>query len=252
MLEVLTRELRRVSRERSREARGRVRARRIEAEQAAERARALMRGPSKLHYAWAIEPHKSGFPHVHMLLDQEWVDVVWLRSTWAAAAGVVDADVDIRTVSSSAAVSRYISKYISKSRLSLDILAIVKGRRLWWSTVKNVSRPEPVWIREESTTEAECRVGVENAESWGVDDGWSCEATNGESYALWTRKAEWPASVRVVENEFDATGESELAWMLESQFEKYRLISYDISQKVEMTTREIVAAALALLADETT
>lgn len=162
-------------------------------------ARMRLRGPEKIEYAWALEPHQDGRPHLHMIWNQEWMSFSWIRRIWSAALGMMDARVDGRRVWSKDGICGYLAKYISKRRMSLDILAIIKGRRTWASTLVAPEEEEPKWWRDESVSQEECGREVENMDDTGAEEGWELVAGKPNMYAIWKRPAE-VAPVKVLQS----------------------------------------------------
>lgn len=140
-------------------------------------------------YAWVLEPHRDGYPHVHMVVDSEWVDFNWLRETWAASCGVMSAWVYGEKVYQIDGACRYLAKYISKAQLSLDILAIMYRRRLWATNLERKEKPESRWFTEERVTSAQSRDAIEDPESAFAEKGWEYVSGKKNKYAIWRREA---------------------------------------------------------------
>lgn len=153
-------------------------------------ARSRVKGVSQLLYAWVLEPHKDGYPHVHMVVDSEWVDFEWLRETWSRAAGVMTAWVYGERVYQIDGACRYLAKYISKAQLSLDILSIMYRRRLWATNLERPAKPEPRWFTEERVTSAEAYLAAEMEDGAFQGKGWEYVAGKPGKYAMWKRPAE--------------------------------------------------------------
>jgi len=147
-------------------------------------------GPDKIEYAWAIEPHKDGYPHLHCVWNLEWIDYGWLRDVWSRALGVMDARIDGRAVWSEDGVCRYLSKYISKRVMTLDILAIIKGRRTWATSVRDDEKVEPKWWPDDEYSDVDAVVQIAEREDFGAEEGWSIVSGRDGGYALWKRPAD--------------------------------------------------------------
>lgn len=152
-------------------------------------ARSRIRTESTLLYAWVIEPHKDGYPHVHMVVDSEWVDFEWLRETWSRASGVMSAWVYGERVYQVDGACRYLSKYISKSTLTLDILAIMYRRRLWATNLERPEKQESKWFAETRISSVEARNAADAEDSAFYDKGWEYVAGKRNKYAIWRRPA---------------------------------------------------------------
>lgn len=155
-------------------------------------------GPEKIEYAWAIEPHASGYPHLHLVLNLEWIDFGWSRKLWSKCLGVEDARIDGRKVWSVDGVCNYLAKYISKRRMSLDILAVIKGRRTWACTLINSLDEDAEWWPEDGQSEGNEQEAIDDREAWGADEGWESVAGKDGCYAIWRRPAEGCGGFRVV------------------------------------------------------
>ena len=199
----------------------------------------MMRGEEKLEYAWVLEAHEDGYPHVHMVVNQEYIDYNWIRDNWGAAVGALSVNIEGEVITNKDGACRYLSQYIAKARLSLDILAVIKGRRIWWSTAKNIKRPDAKWIPEGFTPELELERQIEDASEWGINEEWRVVSKGVGRYALWERVAIEPHSVRVIteaiefasENSYDVEiqgsvqEESEEFWTVTDAF--WRLLERD-------------------------
>lgn len=107
------------------------------------------RAPSLIKYAWVIEPHKSGWPHLHFVSTARWIDRNWLCTVWGEIVSGVVQWCDIKKVYDVDGVCRYLSKYISKTQLSLDTLGALGAGRMWASTLPVVPIPGSGWRRDD-------------------------------------------------------------------------------------------------------
>jgi hypothetical protein len=105
------------------------------------------RQPSLIRYAWVIEPHKSGRPHLHVVVTCDFVASAWLRKVWGQIVGSPVLWCKIRRVRNVSGISRYMSKYISKSRLPLDILSALDGHRMFACTLPRARTSGDGWRR---------------------------------------------------------------------------------------------------------
>ena len=159
-------------------------------------------GDKKLEYAWVLEAHKDGYPHIHMCVNWSYVDYGFLRLVWKNILGAKYANVQGDKVYDVDGACRYLSKYVSKGGLSLDILAIIKGRRAWATTnkrgVKTVSEKVPLpGVSEEAATGM-----VSDPESCLAERGFSVSSSKPGCYAIWKR----PATLSERSSIFSGTG----------------------------------------------
>jgi hypothetical protein len=95
-----------------------------------------------------FEKHKSGFPHLHLLIKGKYIPWQWLRAAWEAITGSIH--VDIRKINSTGMAALYAAKYIGK-----DLSAFAHCKRWWrshgYSEPKAESyeddRPHARWTR---------------------------------------------------------------------------------------------------------
>src|SRR6185312_2923854 len=131
-----------------------------------DKARSRIRGPAKLEYAWALEAHKDGWPHIHECLNLDWLEFRWARNEWTRCLGVAKAHIDGRVVWDVEGTCRYLSKYIAKGGLTPEILALLRRRRAWASTVPLPDIPDTGYWVEDETRSAELEVQVDEREDW--------------------------------------------------------------------------------------
>lgn len=180
-------------------------------------ARARIRAAGPLRYAWVIEPHKTGYPHIHMVVDSEWADFGWLRDTWQRACGVFSAWVYGERVYQVDGACRYLAKYISKAQLSLDILCIVYRRRLWATNLDRPDKPEPKWYSESRISSDDARAAAESGDDAFPEKGWELVSAKRNKYAIWKRPAK-PGFGYVWSDHWEQDA-AEIDW---SDREKYR------------------------------
>lgn len=104
-----------------------------------------VKGGGKLEYAWVIEAHKSGWPHVHMVHNLRWLDREWSRSAWARATRCEILAVHGAVVRDESDCSRYLVKYLAKANLSVDVLSILKNKHLMGSTLRKKPKEDEGW-----------------------------------------------------------------------------------------------------------
>lgn len=143
--------------------------------------------PSLFQYAWVIENHKSGFPHVHMCMAVDWIDYEWAKQLWSRIVGAATGATEFDDVYSIGGVCHYLSTYLSKGGITNDLLGVWRRRRLWATTRKRPETPEPLWTPEEGDKQEPLEEQVKDAKAWGEEDGWSREYGRDGVYAVWRR-----------------------------------------------------------------
>lgn len=154
---------------------------------AAGRARQL---DTLLDYAWAIEPHKSGYPHVHLCTTAEFINGDWLRWTWRRITACPIRWAHVERVTDSDGVCWYLAKYVSKAQLPLDLLAILYRRRLWSCTLP-VWDEDPSWSPEPPDDSGAAWRSVLAPASWAQSNGWTLDSGSPGRYATWSRPVSW-------------------------------------------------------------
>lgn len=102
---------------------------------------------SNFHFMAVFERHKSGFPHLHLLLKSQYIPWRWLRSTWEGITG--SHEVHIRKISSQGLEAFYVAKYIGKD------LAGFRGCKRWWRSYgystedRDTRQPEWTFLNEQ-------------------------------------------------------------------------------------------------------
>jgi hypothetical protein len=82
-----------------------------------------------------------------------------------------------------------LTKYITKQVLSIDLLGMQKGKRMWATTLPDVEKPESLWLEEpDQPGSVELRGELESYEAYGVDLGWEPVHGKGTRYRLWVRE----------------------------------------------------------------
>jgi hypothetical protein len=186
-------------------------------------ARSRVRASGTMTYAWVLEPHKDGAPHVHMVTDQSYVDFAWLRELWASCCGVMSAWVYGERVYQAGGACAYLCKYISKARLPMDVLALLYRRRMWATNMERPERPEPVWFLEENVSSDEARRDAEAGDDMAPESGWKLVSAKDNGYAMWRREIDgeegydWTLSMmrqagREASGDDDGVFEAKAAW----------------------------------------
>jgi ribosomal protein S27AE len=88
-----------------------------------------------------VELHKSGIPHLHVLLG-EWIEHAWIKGAWSAVGGGHIVWVEPVTIRR---VAAYLSKYITKERLnhlppSVRRFSASRGIRMFAKAVRSEER----------------------------------------------------------------------------------------------------------------
>jgi hypothetical protein len=92
-----------------------------------------------------FEKHKSGFPHLHLLIRGSFIPWKMLRRMWEEITGSYQ--VDIRKIDTRGKAAFYVAKYIGK-----DLSAFEGCKRWWRSHGYNEGQPEdqqPEWTQAE-------------------------------------------------------------------------------------------------------
>lgn len=103
-------------------------------------------GAKAIPYAFVIELHKSGHPHMHLLVRMPDVTRPQLKKWWELITKSFEVEID--PVRSTHGVSRYVTKYFVKE------LQQIEGRRLWGRSrdwrLHEEGEPRPKEIYEET------------------------------------------------------------------------------------------------------
>jgi hypothetical protein len=148
-----------------------------------------------LDYAWCIEDHKSGYPHVHFVSTTKWLGYDWLRDLWARITGLGRSWCHVSPVKDPARARAYLTKYATKGRLSLDVLAIMFRRRIWTCTfqrpaIAEVEEP-PKWFLERGISSEGARHEHLDSLTRQAPDGWRLKAAKCWSFSHFTRQWVW-------------------------------------------------------------
>jgi len=96
----------------------------------------------KLTYCWVIEPHKKGWPHVHIAWDARYVCFDRVRELWWEITGIRKSGSWVVKVGSTERIPNYLVKYLTKGTFSTKLLAYMFRRRIWASNVRRTSQFE--------------------------------------------------------------------------------------------------------------
>lgn len=91
-------------------------------------------GVEKLPFICVFERHKSGWPHMHLLIRGPFIPWKWLSLTWQRLIGAFH--VDIRKIHGPSEAARYVAKYIGKEPFAFE------GCKRWWRSHNYDESPE--------------------------------------------------------------------------------------------------------------
>jgi len=141
----------------------------------------------ELQYAWCLEPHKSGWPHVHIALNARKIATKWLKRVWGDIVGAEIKFAGNKRVFSIKGVCWYLSKYISKTQFTPEISAIMYRRRQWACTRPDVGKAKSGWELERRKN-TECYAAQrKNPELWGRINGWATKLKAESGVVVWER-----------------------------------------------------------------
>ncbi len=133
-------------------------ARKMKAEWTRMRRQWLAHEPGKaVEYLATFEKHKSGWPHLHILLRAPWTDIEWLRENWRSKTGAHQ--IKIKDVRDRQCIAAYTTKYITKDP------TIFKGCKRYWRSKHYRIEPKPdkpvsPWLGMRRFTDPRCFAAV--------------------------------------------------------------------------------------------
>lgn len=145
------------------------------------------RKAATLQYAWCLEPHKSGYPHLHFVTNASYIGFEYIKSLWSRIVGETVRWARYERVTDQDGVCRYLSKYISKTSFPPDIVALMYRRRQWASTVPKGPPEEPEWRQERRSEGDYLEHQLREPYRWAGVFGWEVSCTKKDGYALFTR-----------------------------------------------------------------
>lgn len=172
-------------------------------------------GRNKFDYAWVLEPHRNGRPHVHLVTNADYINYSWLIGLWRRCTANSRSRLFGARVWQRDGICRYLAKYISKSHLSPDILGMMKGRRLWASTMPRPEKKPALWTKEPETEDDQAYASAEFPTDFAQAGGWKIEMAKRGSYVIFSRKvdesrASIQASIADYEDHFEGGRTNEL------------------------------------------
>lgn len=141
-----------------------------------------------LQYAWCLEPHKSGWPHLHFVTNASFIDFAWMKALWSRIVGFTIRWANFKKVTDRDGVCRYLSKYISKTTFSPDITAIMYRRRQWASTVPKREVEKQGWQLEEDTKGRDLFLETSEPEACAKPGNWHVKMSRAGEYSLFSRE----------------------------------------------------------------
>lgn len=78
----------------------------------------------KMSFLAVFEKHKSGYPHLHLMIRAPWMPISWLKASWEAITGSYQ--VNIQSIKSLGQRAFYVAKYVGKD------LAAFESCKRWW------------------------------------------------------------------------------------------------------------------------
>jgi len=149
----------------------------------------------KLNYCWAIEPHKLGWPHVHIAWDADYVCFDLVREIWWEVTGIDHSGSFVVKVEDPKRIPNYLAFYLTKTRFSTYYLALMGRRRTWATTIKKKREEESGYalveiLTGEAASEAlACKRPplVRKERFWaGEEHHWKLESGKEWKWSKWT------------------------------------------------------------------
>lgn len=109
------------------------------------------------HYAWVLENHYSGYPHVHLVLEfdvrspkPQWLEFFhWVRASWREICGLKTKWGHISPIRSTGEkLKNYMLKYLTKASYDVRHYVIIGKNRMWATSVKAQSVGSKGWVLE--------------------------------------------------------------------------------------------------------
>ena len=208
----------------SRELTGRTDWRGVRKDLRTEEARHNIRTDRKLELAWVLEEHKDGYAHLHMCLNIEWMDPVWTKALWARCLGVAWAICKAKRVWQADGVCWYLSTYISKGMLDVDVLAVMYRRRIFASTVRRAAQEKSGWTPDDEVNSIVAERLCEKRETVLEGQGWVLDVGRDGRYAIWSRPVDEDLAESLWRYQDSIAQRSELTGELSRQ--DYRPLAY--------------------------
>jgi hypothetical protein len=145
----------------------------------------------RLQYTWSLERQakETQSPHWHILSNVSHADWAEMTREWQRILGVSYANTDYREVKDERQLEDYICKYVSKTVLPPDLLAIMYRKRTFASTVKAEEKPLAGWKREEQVQHDKAQEQTECPGSYQPEKGWRVVWAMPGKGARWERES---------------------------------------------------------------
>lgn len=123
-------------------------------------------------YAWALEPHGSGYPHCHLAVSCRWLDYGAVRKKWRAITRNRRSCPEHTVLADASATNRYLTKYITKASLPPDLCALTRRKRCFWSAMPLRWSPPKGCTTLATDTAASATSTLNSAASYSPHSGW--------------------------------------------------------------------------------
>jgi len=164
-----------------------------EDERAAREHRAKFKGKrerkSPLDYAWALEPHESGYPHLHFIVNATYVNYSKLREVWGECVGREILWSRHEDVYDKDGVCHYLADYVAKCEPTPDLAALMYRQRMWATSRPLQVEEKREWIEEPGTTPEAAKAQAEDSSNFDESRNWSLQEGKDGAYQIWRR--EW-------------------------------------------------------------
>jgi hypothetical protein len=137
-----------------------------------------------LEIAWCIEPHESGYPHIHFATNTRFLRYGWLRAIWSRITKCRIERSKTKEIYAIKGVCRYMAEYIAKTQFPADILCLVKGQRLFYSTFPVKWKMPEGWTVDTSRNEKEMLESTRRQEGESDEIGRVTKESKDGKYAV--------------------------------------------------------------------
>jgi hypothetical protein len=162
----------------------------VEARKSSGRSR---RRVSTLDYAWCLENHQSGYPHIHFCINACYINYEELKALWSRCIGQECKWCKGIVVWSKGGICHYLSEYVSKCSLTVDLCAVLYRQRLWGTSLEMEDAGSPRWWSDNTASSNEAALLVKHPEIIHETSNWKLDGAKEGSYAAWSRT--WGCSV---------------------------------------------------------
>lgn len=140
-----------------------------------------------LEYAWVLEHHEDGWPHVHIVVSAAWIPWEWARRTWARIIRLANPFVMLKQVWNKDGICKYLVPYLAKDIIPEPILAVLYRRRLWASTIATERGKHEGWEVSKTHLRASISDQIADPYRWAAENGWTVVWTIEGQAAEWAR-----------------------------------------------------------------